>query len=78
MTHKHKNEAELAWLDNRDQVKLDIRKLARRVENEVMAVVYQRYVDALNKGEILELRPAADELRKIMLQTTKKELGASG
>ena len=75
MSHKHKNEAELAWLDNRDQVKLDIRKLTRRLENAVMTEVYEQYIDALNQGKILELRPAETELRNIMLQITKKELG---
>lgn len=76
MNYKQKNEAELAWLDNRDQVKLDIRKLARRLENVAMAAVYERYIEALNKGEILELRPAVEELQKILLDTAQRELSA--
>jgi hypothetical protein len=55
--YKRLPETELAWRDNRDQVKLDIRKITRRLENEVLDELDEAFNAGISRGEILELRP---------------------
>ena len=69
--HVHKDEVRLAWLDNRDQIKLDLRKLMRRVENEVLNELDSQFVSAINSGKILELRPGEESLRKLIVNQAK-------
>ena len=64
--YKSKTEVDLAWLDNRDQVKLDIRKVARRLENEVFGQLDREFEQALARGEILELRPPESEIARLL------------
>jgi hypothetical protein len=69
--HLSKDEVRLAWLDNRDQVKLDLRKIFRRVENDVLTELENQFLVALNKGKIMELQPAQETLRKLIVRHAK-------
>lgn len=54
--HKHKTAAELAWLESRDQARLVIRSIMRRVENEVFAELDQQFKSELAHGKLARLR----------------------
>lgn len=64
--HVHKDDIKLAWLDNRDQVKLDLRKIMRRIENEVLTELEDQFLTGLEDGKVLELRPGEDSLRGLV------------
>ncbi len=66
MGYALKDEVMLAWLDNRDQVKLDIRKVVRRVENQLLNEVQIQFTEASNRGEILNLRPGEAEIARLL------------
>jgi hypothetical protein len=69
--HPYKDEEKLAWLDNRDQVKLDLKKLMRRIENEVMLALETRFLEGLDRGELLELRPGQETLKTLIVDQAK-------
>ena len=76
--YKRKDEIDLAWLDNRDQVKLDIRKITRRLENEVFDQLAAEFVAAINRGEILELRPGEAHIAALLkMQADRLSLESS-
>lgn len=63
--HVHKDDVKLAWLDNRDQVKLDLRKIMRRIENEVLTELEDQFLEGLEEGKVLELRPGETTLKNL-------------
>jgi hypothetical protein len=69
--HIFKDEVRLAWLDNRDQVNLDLRKVMRRVQNEVLKELEDQFLEGIRAGEILELRPATHTLLTLMSDKAK-------
>jgi hypothetical protein len=64
--YKLKDETDLAWLDNRDQVKLDVRKVVRRLENALLDELAREFTAAINRGEILELRPGEAQIAALL------------
>lgn len=72
MSYKKKDAVRLAWEDNRDQVKVDLRKVLRRLENEVMDVMDRNFSKALSEGRLLQLRPGA----KAIVDIVKREAAA--
>ena len=77
--YKSKSEVDLAWFDNRDQVKLDIRKCVRRLENEVFEQLDKEFTEALKRGELLELRPPQSEIARLLRhQAERLELESNG
>lgn len=73
--HIHKDEIQLAWLDNRDRVKNELKAITRRVENEVLRVLDDKFTEGINNGEVLEVRPGAEEMRKLYLEAANSQLG---
>ncbi len=66
MAYVLKDEVTLAWFDNRDQIKLDIRKVVRRLENQLLDEVSRQFTEASNRGEILNLRPGEAEIARLL------------
>lgn len=64
--YKLKDETDLAWLDNRDQVKLDVRKVVRRLENALLDELAREFTSAINRGELLELRPGEAAIARLL------------
>lgn len=70
--HVYKDEVRLAWMDNRDQVKLDLRKLLRRVENEVLKKLEDQFVAGIQTGELLQIRPPVEALTELVADAAKQ------
>ena len=66
--YRKKDDVDLAWLDNRDQVKLDIRKVTRRLENEVLDALAEEFNEGIARGELLELRPGEAHIAAVLKQ----------
>jgi hypothetical protein len=64
--YKLKDETDLAWLDNRDQVKLDVRKVVRRLENALLDELSRDFTAAIARGELLELRPGEAQIAALL------------
>lgn len=68
------DEAELAWRENRENITLQGRQILRRVLNTALAELDRQFMDALNRGEIMEINPEKQELNELLLQSAKREL----
>lgn len=64
--HRKLDAVEHAWRDNRDQVKLDIRKVTRRLEDAVLEKLATDFDAALARGELIELRPGEVALTQLV------------
>lgn len=73
--HRQKDHIQLAWLENRERVMLQLRQIVRRVGDEVLAELEEEFVAAINRGEILELNPSPEDLRRLVLKKAQKQLG---
>ena len=70
--YKKKDAVDLAWLDNRDQVKLDIRKLTRRLEDEVLASLSAEFTAGIARGELIEIRPGEEEIARLLSKQAER------
>ncbi len=68
------SEVDLAWRENRENVTLQGRQILRRVLNAALAELDAQFVEALERGEILEINPGQDELRELLFRSAQKEL----
>jgi len=75
--YKEATEAELVWRENRENITLQGRQILRRVLNKALVELDKQFLDALNKGEILEINPGQEELKALLLANAQKELSAS-
>lgn len=75
--YKELTEVELAWRDNRENITLQGKQILRRVLNQALLELDRQFIEALNRGEILEINPGKDELRALLLASATKELGES-
>jgi hypothetical protein len=74
--YKHKGQVELAWLENRDRLNLELRNIVRRLQDEVLKQASLDFDAALQRGEILELTVTRDEVLR-MLSRSVLALGAT-
>lgn len=74
--YKELSEVELAWRENRENITLQGRQLLRRVLNKALLELDRQFVEALNRGEILEINPGQEELKALLLANAQKELSA--
>lgn len=72
--YKGIEEAELAWRENRENITLQGRQILRRVLNEALQELDRQFMEALNRGEILEINPGQQELRQLLFESAQKEL----
>jgi len=72
--YKEISDVELAWRDNRENITLQGRQLLRRVLNKALIELDKQFLDALNRGEILEINPGKEELKALLLSSATKEL----
>ncbi len=68
------SEVDLAWRENRENITLQGRQILRRVLNEALAELDRQFVEALERGEVLEINPGQDELRELLFRSAQKEL----
>lgn len=71
MAYTKKNEIQLTWLENKDQLRLDLRHMLRRVENNIMDELQKQFNEGISRGELLKLRRGPEELTKLMKQTVR-------
>lgn len=64
--HVHWDEARLAWVDSRDQVTLEIKKIQRRVKNEVLRQLEEQFLESLGQNEVAEFDVDLAELRQMI------------
>ena len=74
MSHIYKDEVALAWLENREKVTLQGRQILRRVLNEALNELDIEFKAAIQRGEILELDAGKDDIKRLLLQASQKEL----
>ncbi len=72
--YKEISEAELSWRENRENITLQGRQLLRRLLNNALTELDKQFVDALNRGEILEINPGQKELKELLFKSAQKEL----
>lgn len=72
--YREVSEAELAWRDNRENITLQGRQLLRRVLNKALTELDRQFLDALERGEIIEINPGKDELAELLLKYAQREL----
>lgn len=70
--YSRKDEVDLAWDDNRDQLRLDIRKITRRMENEALAELAAQFDAGIKRGEILELRRGDEALARLLMSHAER------
>lgn len=68
MAYKRKTEIDHAWNDVRDQIRLNIRKVVRRLEDRVLAEADQKFTAAVAAGRIDQLEVSDDAARKLIKQ----------
>lgn len=68
------SEADLAWRENRENVNLQGRQILRRVLNIALAELDRQFIEALERGEILEINPGQEELKELLFRSAQKEL----
>lgn len=73
--HIHKDEIQLTWLDNRDTIKNEIKKIVRRVENELFRQLDDEYTAAVSAGEVIVVRPGSGELETLFKEAVIAALG---
>jgi hypothetical protein len=72
--YKELTEIELVWRENRENVSLKGRQILRRVLNQVLLEIDEQFLEALNRGEILEINPNQKELKEFLFRSAQKEL----
>lgn len=72
--YKEISEVELAWRENRELITLQGRQLLRRVLNAALVELDTQFLEALNRGEIIQIAPGQEELKSLLLASAKKEL----
>ncbi len=72
--YRQVSEAELVWRENRENITLQGRQILRRLLNDALAELDKQFVDALNRGEILEINPGQKELKELLFKSAQKEL----
>jgi hypothetical protein len=71
-----KTEAQLVWKENKEKITLQARQLMNRMLNEALTELSANFQAGLEKGEILNLDAAKEELRQLLLSAAKRELQA--
>jgi hypothetical protein len=72
--YKELTEAELVWKENRENISLQGRQILRRVLNTALVELDKQFLEALNRGEILEINPGQNELKSLLFASALKEL----
>jgi hypothetical protein len=72
--YRELTEAELTWRENRENITLQGRQILRRVLNSALVELDNQFMDALNRGEILEINPGQKELKELLFANAKREL----
>lgn len=74
-SYNRKTEARLCWEDVQKEVTLTLDKVLRRVKNTVLAEMSDEFDAALVDGSIVEISTNTDEIKRLVAQTVRKELG---
>jgi hypothetical protein len=72
--YREVNEAELVWRENRENITLQGRQILRRLLNDALTELDQQFIEALERGEILEINPGKKELKELLFKSAQKEL----
>ena len=68
MSYKRKTDIQLVWEDNRDQLLSQLRRLTRRLTNELLAEAAERFEKAVAEGRVAEFElplPAAARMMRV-------------
>lgn len=68
------SEVDLVWRENRENINLQGRQILRRVLNTALAELDKQFVEALERGEVLEINPGQDELKELLFKSAQAEL----
>jgi len=68
------SEVELVWRENRENINLQGRQILRRVLNTALAELDKQFLEALERGEILEINPGQEELKELLFRSAQAEL----
>jgi len=68
------SEVELVWRENRENINLQGRQILRRVLNTALAELDKQFLEALERGEILEINPGQEELKELLFKSAQAEL----
>lgn len=75
-SYNRKTEARLCWEDVQKEVTLTLDKVLRRVKNIVLSEMSDEFDAALIDGSIIEISTNTDEIKRLVAQTVRKELGS--
>ncbi len=67
-SYRAKSQSALTWLDNRDQIKLDLRKIMRKLENSILDEAGHQFDQALADGKLIEQRFDAGRIISLIKQ----------
>ena len=73
---RKKSEAEQAYKEGKENIRLRVRQLGDRVLNQVYDEFERAFSDAESEGKILYVRGDDDTLRALLLKSAQRELGA--
>lgn len=68
------SEVDLVWRENRENINLQGRQILRRVLNTALAELDRQFVEALERGEVLEINPGQEELKELLFKSAQAEL----
>jgi hypothetical protein len=68
------SEPELVWRENRENISLQGRQILRRLLNTALTELDQQFIEALERGEILQINPGQQELKELLFKSAQKEL----
>jgi hypothetical protein len=68
------SEVELCWRENRENIQLQARQILRRVLNKALLELDKEFMEALDRGEILEINPGQQELKELLFKSAQEEL----
>jgi hypothetical protein len=69
------DEIKLAWSDLRAGVKHEIKKIARRLENDAMTELAEQFEAGIERGEILELRLGVEDMAHLLKAQAERIAG---
>lgn len=72
--YKEISEVELTWRENRENISLQGRQILRRVLNKALFELDKQFLEALERGEILEINPGQNELKELLFKSAQAEL----
>lgn len=75
-SYNKKDEHQLAWLDNKDSAKLEIKKIARRLENAVFDELAVEFDQAVLEGRVLDIHFDRAYIQELFLRSIRQELSA--